>query len=458
MRCHDATINRTFFAHNATPRMPLDTPGNVDDDNDEGSVVGAAGAGTKFVAQEDFFIARAWIKSTTDPKFGTAQKGHTFYQTLFNHYTKWIGFSNLQKQDGESLIPEGHSLNAIKQRWFMLQRGVNYILAVRYRYPPKSGEDHATWQARLELLYLAEFKKVPTQKVPDYCLPSFNSCAKFLKDEPKFMCSGRASNATNYTTVAAAASRRYDDSSSAASEHESENEKDGGDISENDQYKKRRANKSVATAGHARRPQGKHQVANAKLISQSSKEALDIMGLNNQQSINAQSFLDNLTSAMNRTTDMMAFALAMQTLPDGEMKNMVAKQMLAGTGILTRLGDRCHTSADNRNDMPGGNYLNTFGSDYSDLPGGNHFDMAGGNCFVTPSHGNCYDMSGEDHFVTPGRRNQFATTGGDHCDGNGGSQFDSTGGDHFDSAGGNTEVVDDYSCAKGSVRPSPPKT
>ena len=82
--------------------------------------------------------------------------------------------------------------------------------------------------------------------------------------------------------------------------------------------------------------------------------------------------------------------------------------------------------------------------------------MAGGNCFVTPSHGNCYDMSGEDHFVTPGRRNQFATTGGDHCDGNGGSQFDSTGGDHFDSAGGNTEVADDYSCAKGSVRPSPP--
>jgi len=162
-------------------------------------------------------------------------------------------------------------------------------------------------------------------------------------------------------TVAVAASCCYDDSSSAASEHELENEKDGGDISENDQNKKWRANKLVATAGHARQPQGKRQVANAKLISQSSKEALDIMGLNNQQSVNAQSFLDNLTSAMNRTTDMMAFALAMQTLPDGELKNMVAKQMLAGTGILTHLGDRCHMPADNRHDMPGGNDLNTFG-------------------------------------------------------------------------------------------------
>jgi len=41
--------------------------------------------------------------------------------------------------------------------------------------------------------------------IPPYCLPLFNTCAKFLKDETKFLCSGRASNATTYTSVAVAA-------------------------------------------------------------------------------------------------------------------------------------------------------------------------------------------------------------------------------------------------------------
>jgi len=130
-------------------------------------------------------------------------------------------------------------------------------------------------------------------------------------------------------------------------------ERNAGDISDNNQNKKQKATGSNASAHHVQRPKGKRKVANANLINQSSEEALDIMGLNSQQSINALSFLDKVTSLMDKASNVMAFVFAMQTLPEGKMKNMVARQMLAATGIFTPGADRFHS----------GNQYNTSGSD-----------------------------------------------------------------------------------------------
>jgi len=43
----------------------------------------------------------------------------------------------------------------------------------------------------------------------------------------------------------------------------------------------------------------------------SSQEVLNMIGLNNQQSINMQSFLENMSNAMEKVTNIMAFTMEM---------------------------------------------------------------------------------------------------------------------------------------------------
>jgi len=121
--------------------MSCNTPDySIDDgvnDGNNGSTVGAMIAVTKFHAEGDNLIARAWIKTTNDPKCGMAQRGNNFYQKLFNHFKGWLVYANSKKRAGENLIPEGCTLNAIKQHWLTLQRGVNIILNVHSCYPKK---------------------------------------------------------------------------------------------------------------------------------------------------------------------------------------------------------------------------------------------------------------------------------------------------------------------------------
>ena len=115
-------------------------------------------------------------------------------------------------------------------------------------------------------------EKNGTQGIPVYRIPSFNNCAKFLQHEPKFMCSGQAANATNYTaTVMVAASNNDDDSSSMDSGLDSKLEKYAGDISENNQNKKQKVTGLNTSACHVQCPKGKHQVANGKLTKWSSQ-------------------------------------------------------------------------------------------------------------------------------------------------------------------------------------------
>jgi len=54
--------------------MALNNPGfGIDNDNNNNRVVG-----TKFMPDEDYYIAQAWLKTLTSPILGTAWKSLTF--------------------------------------------------------------------------------------------------------------------------------------------------------------------------------------------------------------------------------------------------------------------------------------------------------------------------------------------------------------------------------------------
>ena len=135
---HSAVISKV--------KIPPNVPG-MSASEDNGSIARGL-SGTKFDKDEDHLIAKAWIKATTEPKFGTWQKGNTFFKTLYTHFTGWVSHVNSRICPGEIPMPEGCTINAIKQRWFVIQKGANKILAVCTWYPIRSGEDHAKWQER----------------------------------------------------------------------------------------------------------------------------------------------------------------------------------------------------------------------------------------------------------------------------------------------------------------------
>jgi len=94
---------------------------NVDDNN--GGKVGISSGATKFIALEDYFIAKAWVKTTTDPRH--------------NHYIDWVRNSNQNRRASDRLLSISRSLVAIKQWWFIMQRAMNKSLAVQVCYPKK---------------------------------------------------------------------------------------------------------------------------------------------------------------------------------------------------------------------------------------------------------------------------------------------------------------------------------
>jgi len=178
---------------------------------------------------------------------------------------------------------------------------------------------------RLTPLYLLEFT---ASSVPQYCLPSFIACAKFLKGEEKLLCNIRASNATNYSRLLGSrgSSNESDDDNtiiSTGSGPESATEDD------DNLHKKQKATRSDDSC-HVQHPKGNWQVTLSNNITHSSKEALEILGLNN-----SQSFMLDVTTTTKAATNVMALAFAPSGLPEGEMKKQVAMQMLAATGMTT---------------------------------------------------------------------------------------------------------------------------
>jgi len=86
-------------------------------------------APSKFDKDKDYLIAKAWIKATTDPKFGTWQKGNTFFKTLYTHFTGWVSHVNSRICPGEIPMPEGCTINAIKQRSFRKEQTRSLLFA-----------------------------------------------------------------------------------------------------------------------------------------------------------------------------------------------------------------------------------------------------------------------------------------------------------------------------------------
>ena len=131
MQQQKITNNQPQLQFYQNVRMPPNVRApNIDDDN--GGEVGISSGATKFIALEDYFIAKAWVKTTTDPRLGTSQSGNTFYQTMHNHYIDWVRNANQNRRASDRLLSVSRSLVAIKQQWFIMQRAVNKILAVWY--------------------------------------------------------------------------------------------------------------------------------------------------------------------------------------------------------------------------------------------------------------------------------------------------------------------------------------
>jgi len=98
-----------------------------------------------------------------------------------------------------------------------------------------------------------------------------------------------------------------------------------------------------------------------------------------------------MSNAIEKVTNIMAFAMAMQTLSDSKMKNQVEMQMLAATGIVGPCSNHlpptrvdCLMSWDNNHDNTlDDNYQNTLtrnhfghlvtpGIKFNNLPGASH--------------------------------------------------------------------------------------
>ncbi len=127
---------------------------------------------SKFSANEDIWLTRAWVRASQDPVIGTQQTSDTFWSRIFEY---WKVLHN-QEAPGVA-ISDSRTPTSLNTRWRRhISADCKQMDAIRKRNPIASGENDERYLARCLSLYRDEHGKVFR----------FSGCLEHLKDVPIF--------------------------------------------------------------------------------------------------------------------------------------------------------------------------------------------------------------------------------------------------------------------------------
>ncbi len=144
------------------------------------------GRGTGFNKQEILFLAKAFIRVSTDPIIGTSQKENQFFQRICDVYNQQIATYNEQNASVEKFIPlttrTKHSLKGHLNR--CLQPAVQKFVGIESRYKMKSGKNIENHLGKLMTIYEEEMKENKSGAPKEFS--KYLDAFLWLKGEPKF--------------------------------------------------------------------------------------------------------------------------------------------------------------------------------------------------------------------------------------------------------------------------------
>ncbi len=124
------------------------------------------GRGTGFSKQEILFLAKAYMRASSDPIVGTFQSDKTFYQKVCNNYNQLVAGWNQEKDDSKCVLLFSFCTKYSLQShfWRCLQPAVQKFAGIESCYRMKSGENEEKHLGRLIGIYEEEMKRGAFQK------------------------------------------------------------------------------------------------------------------------------------------------------------------------------------------------------------------------------------------------------------------------------------------------------
>ncbi len=141
------------------------------------------GRGTGFGKQEILFLAKAYIRASSDPVVGTSRSHETFYQKVCDIYNQLIAVWNEENDNGKNSPPltfrTKYSLRSHFRR--CLRPAVQKLARIESRHEIQSGENE---EKHLGRLFATQMKNCREGVPKEY--EKYLDAYIWLKGEPKF--------------------------------------------------------------------------------------------------------------------------------------------------------------------------------------------------------------------------------------------------------------------------------